>query len=115
MELLIYYIVSSRKTKGGVEMERWNSYDQSNDVNEIKTFEPSVQTFESTPQSRSNQSDYFETIRCDIPVIVTRIEHHHYCHQYIYRPVTKKEVNHYHRGSQFFKKSCDKGQNTDKQ
>ena len=95
-------------------MERWNSYNKPNNVNEIKTFDPSVQTFESIIQDDSERSDYSENVRCDIPVIVTRVEHHHYYHQYIYKPITKKEVHHYHHGQQFPKNICGRGQNIDK-
>ena len=57
-------------------MERWNSYNVENNVNEIKTFDPSVQTFEPT-QNELLEVKHSDSIRCDIPVIVTRVEHHY--------------------------------------
>ena len=80
-------------------MERYNSYDLQNGANEIRTFNPSVQSFESIQNNRL-ETENSDSIRCDIPVIVTRIENHYYYHQYIYIPITQREVHCYHHGQQ---------------
>ena len=95
-------------------MERWNSYNVENNVNEIKTFDPSVQTFEPT-QNELLEVKHSDSIRCDIPVIVTRVEHHYYYHQYIYKPIKQREVHYYHHGQQQMKNLCQKGQFIDEQ
>ena len=90
-----------------MNLERYNSYDLQNGANEIRTFNPSVQSFESIQNSRL-QTENSDSIRCDIPVIVTRIENHYYYHQYVYIPITQREVHYYHHGQQsrrdFYKK-----------
>lgn len=90
-----------------MNLERYNSYDLQNGANEIRTFNPSVQSFESIQNSRL-QTENSDFIRCDIPVIVTRIENHYYYHQYVYIPITQREVHYYHHGQQsrrdFYKK-----------
>ena len=90
-----------------MNLERYNSYDLQNGAKEIRTFNPSVQSFESIQNNRL-ETENSDSIRCDIPVIVTRIENHYYYHQYVYIPITQREVHYYHHGQQsrrdFYKK-----------
>ena len=90
-----------------MNLERYNSYDLQNRANEMRTFNPSVQSIESIQNYRL-QTENSDSIRCDIPVIVTRIENHYYYHQYVYIPITQREVQYYHHGQQsrrdFYKK-----------
>lgn len=92
-----------------MSLERCNSYDLQNGTNEIKTFNPSVQSFESI-QNNMLSPIYSDSIRCDIPVIVTSIEYHHYYHQYIYKPITQREVHyyHHHNGQEEINDLCQK-------
>lgn len=88
-------------------MERWNSYNMHNNVNEIKTFDPSVQTFEPI-QNEMPQINHSDSIRYNIPVIVTRVENHYYYHQYVYVPITQREVRYYHHNKRKIKNLCEK-------
>jgi len=90
-----------------MNLERYNSYDLQNRANEMRTFNPSVQSFESI-QNNMLQTKNSDSIRCDIPVIVTSIENHHYYHQYIYVPITQREVHYYHHGQQAIRNLCKK-------
>lgn len=96
-----------------MNLERYNSYDLQNGANEIRTFNPSVQSFESI-QNHRLQTENSDSIRCDIPVIVTRIENHYYYHQYVYIPITQKEVHYYHHGQQQCRNLCERNQFIDK-
>ena len=92
-----------------MNLERYNSYDLQNRANEMRTFNPSVQSFESIQNSRL-QTENSDFIRCDIPVIVTRIENHYYYPQYVYIPITQKEVHYYHHGQQQRRNLCERNQ-----
>ncbi len=96
-----------------MNLERYNSYDLQNRANEMRTFNPSVQSFESIQNSRL-QTENSDFIRCDIPVIVTRIENHYYYHQYVYIPIMQKEVHYYHHGQQQCRNLCERNQFIDK-